>query len=265
MPKRGKVLRDPHIGPGLLMVEGKQYPFLMEGLWRSDVPAKPGLVVAVDFDPHGNLHSITAVGEDALFLQSSSRPRDFGSALSQGWTLLRGTPAQLAAAALLMLSWCFLSAVSIHLPSFGRADLTFWQLLGYLNAGNLSTQISDVVANPDPGVLGFTALLVLAGAFLPFFWSRRGASLGGFLPLVFMIVAGYLIATQLHSSLTDQFVGGYAAGQAQHVIRNGISLGLGTYVSISLGTYFSVMSVMRLAGADYGCKGEWGKSQEFAA
>ena len=45
MAKRGKVLRDPHLGPGLLMVEGKQYPFL-EGSWRSDVPAKPGLVVS---------------------------------------------------------------------------------------------------------------------------------------------------------------------------------------------------------------------------
>lgn len=61
MSKRGRVLRDPHMGPGLLIVEGKQYPFLMEGLWRSEVPAKPGLVVNVDFDAQGNLLGINAV------------------------------------------------------------------------------------------------------------------------------------------------------------------------------------------------------------
>src|ERR1041384_7464172 len=66
MPKRGKVLRDPYGGPGLLMVEGKQYPFLMERQWRSDVPAKPGLMVDVDFDTKGNLHSITAISEHRL-------------------------------------------------------------------------------------------------------------------------------------------------------------------------------------------------------
>jgi hypothetical protein len=269
MPKRGKVLRDPHMGPGLLMVEGKQYPFLMEGLWRSDVPAKPGLAVNVDFDTQGNLHSITAI-PDASFVPEQSgslAARDFGSALSQGWILLSGTPAQLMAAALLMLSWCWLTAVSIHLAAFGRADLTFWQMLGYLNAGNLSPQISDVVANPDPGVLGFAAILVLAGPFLHFFWSDRRASFAGFLPLVFMMVAGSMIQSQLRSSLIGQFIGGYAAGQrqAQHGIWSGISLGLGAYVSVSLGMYFAALGVTRFIAADYGCKRKWERPQEFAA
>lgn len=269
MSKRGKVLRDPHMGPGLLMVEGKQYPFLMEGLWRSNVPAKPGLAVNVDFDPEGNLHSITAVPETAFSAEQrgSTAARDFGSALSQGWKLLSGTPAQLVAAALLMLSWCSLTAVSIHLASFGRSDLTFWQLLGYVNAGNLSPQISDVVANPDPGVLGFAAILVLAGPFLYFFWSDRRASFAGFLPLIFIIVAGSMMRGQLHSSLAGQFIGGYAAAQipAQQGIWNGISLGLGTYVSLSLGMYLAAVGVRRFAAAEYGCKDRWERSQEFAA
>ena len=268
MPKRGKVLRDPHMGPGLLMVEGKQYPFLMEGLWRSDVPAKPGLVVSVDFDPKGNLNSITAVPEPPLAPEhSGSTTGDLGNAFSQGWSLLWGTPAQLVAAALLMLSWCFLPAVSIHLPSFGRADLTFWQLLGYLNAGNLSPQLSDVVANPDPGVLGFAAILVLAGPFLHFFRSGRSLSFSGLLPVVFMIAAGAMIAAQLQRSLVNQFFGGYATAQAlaQHGIWRGISLGLGSYVSVSLGMYFAALGVMRFVAADCGRKREWGRSQEFAA
>ena len=43
MRKRGKVLRSPHAGPGLLMVEGRQYPFSLESLWKSQGSPQPGL------------------------------------------------------------------------------------------------------------------------------------------------------------------------------------------------------------------------------
>ena len=45
MAKRGKILRDANAGPGLLMVEGQQYPFSLEGVWKSEVPPRPGLPV----------------------------------------------------------------------------------------------------------------------------------------------------------------------------------------------------------------------------
>ena len=62
MSKRGKVLRDPHAGPGLLMVEGQQYQFLLEGVWKSDVPPTPGLVVDLEFDSQGKIESRTLPG-----------------------------------------------------------------------------------------------------------------------------------------------------------------------------------------------------------
>src|SRR5512147_1427874 len=63
MTKRGKVLRDPTAGPGLLMVEGQQYLFALEPVWKSDVPPKPGLVVDVDLDGSGKIQAITVVPE----------------------------------------------------------------------------------------------------------------------------------------------------------------------------------------------------------
>ena len=66
MRKRGKVLRDPHAGPGLLMVEGRQYQFLLEPVWRSEGPPKPGLPVEVDFGQSGQILSITVVPESQL-------------------------------------------------------------------------------------------------------------------------------------------------------------------------------------------------------
>jgi hypothetical protein len=41
MAKRGRVLRDPSVGAGLLMVEGQQYPFALEGVWKSEAAPKP--------------------------------------------------------------------------------------------------------------------------------------------------------------------------------------------------------------------------------
>jgi len=64
MKKRGKVLRD--VGPGLLMVEGQQYPLTLEGIWKSDVPPKHGMVVDVEFDREGKIMGMCAVGESQI-------------------------------------------------------------------------------------------------------------------------------------------------------------------------------------------------------
>src|SRR5579872_169781 len=156
MSKRGRVLRDPHMGPGLLIVEGKQYPFFMEHIWRSEVPAKPGLVVSVDFDAQGNIVGISAVPQAQLDKERAERVppgSSFRNMVADRWEVGTGSLGLAAAAGLLTISWFFLTAVSIHLPLFGKIDLTFWQILGYLNAGSIS-RASDIGIAPDPGVFG---------------------------------------------------------------------------------------------------------------
>ncbi len=66
MNKRGKVLRDPHAGPGLLMIEGRQYQFWTDKAWISDVPPKPGLLVDVSFNVRGQIEGIAAVSQEQL-------------------------------------------------------------------------------------------------------------------------------------------------------------------------------------------------------
>src|SRR6266481_8693844 len=66
MKKRGKVLRDPHTGPGLLMIEGRQYWFCLEGVWKSQMPPTPGLAVDVKLDHARQIIAITAVSESQL-------------------------------------------------------------------------------------------------------------------------------------------------------------------------------------------------------
>lgn len=252
MPKRGKVLRDPHFGPGLLIVEGKQYPFLMEGIWRSDVPAKPGLVVNVDFGSDGNLNSITAVPQAQLD-QEQAELAEFGSAARNtifgSWALEAVTLTRLTVTGLLSLCWFFLTAVSIQLPVFGKLNFTFWQALGSLNSGDF-LQLSDT-GSSDPGIFGLLAILALAGPFLHSFWKDRRALVGGLFPLGFMVVVACLISSAIQRALAAQVTGpheqlpatlGYGSFQV-------LSVGFGTYLSAALAAYLAALSARQLFGS----------------
>ena len=60
MNRRGKVLRDPYAGPGLLMIEGRQFQFWLD-TWTLDIPPKPGLPVDVTFDAQDQIQRIGPV------------------------------------------------------------------------------------------------------------------------------------------------------------------------------------------------------------
>jgi hypothetical protein len=59
--KRGKVLREPGAGPGLMIIEGQQFPFSLTDLWQSPQPPKIGMVVEAEFNRDGTLVAIRAI------------------------------------------------------------------------------------------------------------------------------------------------------------------------------------------------------------
>ncbi len=71
MTKRGQILVGGHASftgqgrseaePGLLTVEGKQYSFVVEGMWRSEVAPQAGMLVEVEFDSEGAPERIFAL------------------------------------------------------------------------------------------------------------------------------------------------------------------------------------------------------------
>jgi hypothetical protein len=260
MAKRGRVLREPYAGPGLVMVEGRQYP-LVEDLWRSEVRARPGLAVDVDFDPSGNLRSITAIPESQMHGEQENVPPGgfaIGTLAQEDANLGIALLIQFSAAMLLLVSWCSLTAVSIHLPFSGNVELTLWQVLGYLNAGGLR-QISQMAATPDAGAMGFAAILVLAGPLIHFFSADRRAALGGVLPLGFILWIAYLVNSSLR---------GIASEQATPFPRgsfSGVSIGFGTYVFVSLAIYMAVISAKQFMAGRAARRNEIGRSQEVSA
>ena len=71
--KRGKILRDTSAGRGLLIVEGQQYPFSRNQLWKSDLPPQVGMVVEAEFNREGKLTAIRTL-EPGSAGASASRP-----------------------------------------------------------------------------------------------------------------------------------------------------------------------------------------------
>jgi hypothetical protein len=65
--KRGKVLREPGAGNGLVIIEGQQFPFAVTDVWQSPQPAKIGMIVEAEFNRDGALVALRA-------LDARSRP-----------------------------------------------------------------------------------------------------------------------------------------------------------------------------------------------
>jgi hypothetical protein len=58
---RAKILRTPGDSPGLLSVDGRQWPFTLENVWKSPLAPSVNMLVDVDFDGQGNITAIAAV------------------------------------------------------------------------------------------------------------------------------------------------------------------------------------------------------------
>lgn len=188
MTKRGKVLRDPHAGPGLVMAEGRQYPFV-DGVWKSDAPPEPGLLVDLDVDEDGQVRAIYVVPEWQLAQEQAGAVVSRAGRASGVSFISPFGIAVLVGTAILAVAWWFLPAFTVQSPLLGRLEFTFWQGLAFLDSQPVLEWL-DRRGNPEAGIYGIAAIMALAGPFLPFFWKDRRAILAGVLPLLFTAIAG---------------------------------------------------------------------------
>jgi hypothetical protein len=59
--KLGKVLREATTKPGLLIIEGQQFPFSADDAWRSEQPPSPGMSVEVELGSRGEILAIRPI------------------------------------------------------------------------------------------------------------------------------------------------------------------------------------------------------------
>lgn len=269
MKKRGKILRDPHSGPGLLIAEGQQYQFSLEGIWKSEAPPKPGLAVDVEFDAASQIMAITAVPESQLAKEQAEAAlavaREKGGAFASSMVAKFGLP-KLVAAGLLIVGWFFLTAVSAQLGFLGKLEFTFWQVLGVLNSSNILAAL-DSRAHPSAGLYGFFAVIAVVAPFIHHFWKDKRAVLGGLLPLLFMAFVGFMVRSSLQSAMGGNADGpmGEMAKQARDEAMKAISLGFGTYLSILASLYFAGTAAKQYLAAKGSEAPAYEKPQKAAA
>lgn len=247
MSKRGRILRTAAAEPGLVAVDHQNYPFPTGPVWKSAAPPAVGMAVDVEFAADGSVAGLTPVPQDQVTREQAEAvmlaARQKGGALASAAVARFGWPF-LAAIALLIVGWFFLSAVSVS-ALFGKVSFTFWQVLGFLNSDSAWEAAMQGQSGPGAGLYGFLAIVALAGPFVRFFWKDARASLGGVLPLFFMLLVGLMVHSSLHSAL-----GGTAQGplaqvqqQAQDEIMSAIHIGFGAWLSLLVCVYLAVVAL----------------------
>jgi len=248
MTTRGKILREPGAEPGLLMIEGQQYRFWLDGLWRSPLAPQPGFTVDVEWDQNGQMSAITVVPESQLNKERAEAA--FSKAKEKGGAMLAPVVAtagkiNLIAAALLIFGWYFLTSISIQMPIGGSVKFTFWQVLGLLNAGNILEMMQGGLRQ-GAGVYGLFALIVLVAPFLHLVWKDKRAVLAGIAPILFMALMLTMARHNIASAFTINLGGGgenELTRQARSEALSAISFGIGAYWSFLASLYFAAMAV----------------------
>ncbi len=259
MTKRGKILRDTSAGNGLIVVDGQQYPFMLEGTWRSDVPPAVGMTVDAEFNDAGQIVSLLVVQDSQLTKEHTQAA--LMEAKGKGAEIFSGIVARVGALNLiallvLIIGWLFLSAVSIQSP-VGAMSFTFWQLLGFVNASNaLDLAMQAGTGSSSAGIYGFLAFVCLLGPFVRYVWKDKRAVLGGVLPLLFMLIVGMIAHSKFNSAMgmgapgvdpNDPMV-----KEMTQQVSQAISVGFGVYLSVLACLYFAAMGVKDFLGAKAG-------------
>ena len=251
---RGTILRDTSGGAGLVSVAGQQYPFQLEGMWRSEVPPRNGMIVDVAFNAPGQIAAISAVPESQIAKEQAelalAAAKEKGAAFA-GAMVARFGARDLIAGGLLLVGWFMLNAVTVDM-GLGKLEFTFWQVLGFVNAGAMSVLQQLSGRGASAGIYGFLALAGIAGPFLHHFWKDRRAHLGGALPLAVMLLVAFMIWNSIRSSVNEAGAG-FGGGaeleqmreQMSQEMQKAIALGLGTYLSLGVAGFFALSGVKR--------------------
>ncbi|MBS1813282.1 MAG: hypothetical protein JSS87_00230 [Acidobacteria bacterium] len=200
----------------------------------------------MEFAEDGSMFGISPVASSQVAKEEAEAlmrvAKDKGGAVVGSAVASFGLPL-LSATALLIVGWFMLNAVSID-ALFGKLSFSFWQVLGFVNAGNAWDVVMAGRGGPGAGIYGFCAFLAILGPFLRFFWKDRRASLAGMLPLVFMLFVWLMVHSSLQSITGGAVEGPFAdvQRQARDEMMKAISLGMGTYVSLAASLWLAAMS-----------------------
>ena len=196
---RGTIIKIPDSTPGLVIVDGAQKSFTLEGVWRSPVAPAPNMTVDVELTDSGAVAGITSV--DGQQLTKEKLDRFSGIAQQQGKEAAEiakqgvgalatrmGMP-MLVATVVLWVAWFFLPAVKLEFFLLNRS-FTFWEYL----AMSINNPQSPTGSRGFLGLLGM--LCIVAPVARPFIQHAKAKYLNA-APLAFIVVAPLMVYWRL--------------------------------------------------------------------
>lgn len=278
MKKRGRILRDTQVGDGLVSIDGRQHPFRLEGMWRSEFAPRVNAMVEAEFDEHGKLISLRGLDASTIAGEQATQAMDAaqiaakklaGNFQSQGLPLIRqyaqriGYPV-LAGFAAVVLGWFFLPFLSAEIPFGPDISATFYQTLKLSNAV-AGTDGMEALANSldrggnirgSAGFIGLLCFLALASVFLPQVWKDRRAAWGLFAPLAVFALAMLVVYWRMSSlasaglDAAGDFGGAEFRQMAKEMAREA-SAQMRQAISIGSGLWLSLLGMLLLAWAGW--------------
>ena len=240
MTKRGCVLRDTNLGPGLLAIDGVQYAFTLEDMWRSDVPPRTGMAVDASFTPGGALEGVSAISDRQVAKEKAQAA--LAGALRQSEVV--GAAVKTRFSVWNIILECLLLISFFALPNllessmYSGRTLTGWDAIGLDPRTTLTS---------DHGLLSLFAVLCLfAPAAVPFL-KQAWARLLYAAPLAFAAIASLAITVEIRNGAGEtartmgSLLGGGAALAAQKQFTNSFRPGGGAYLVL----LFAVLLALR--------------------
>lgn len=256
MKMRGKVLRTPASGDGLVSAQGKQYGFTLEKHWKSDTPPTIGMVVDVELGSDGEIQTLAAVSENQLAKEQADlvmkAAKEKSGALLKEASARLGTTVLVAWAAF-AIAWIFLGALSVSTsPTMSRA-ITFWDLLAAAHSTDSLAFMAGGISG-DKGIYGFLAYAALIGPVVSQFWKHPLAHLGNCLPLVTMLVVTLAIYMGFRDSAAQaqQMAGAFGGNMAADMVNDmmgsmtkAIHIGVGGIIAGVACAYLAAVGLKR--------------------
>lgn len=261
MMKRGKILRDTNAGPGLLFIDGQQFPFTLEKNWKSGAAPTVGMVVDVEITDANEIASIAPIDETQLAKEQAEKALSYmkGTASKTASGVISVVGVQvLVAIAVLALGWFYFDLFSLRITKGYVGHYSFWTVLSIANSVDGAIGPSDLRANGHAGIFGLAAIIALLAPALPSFWKDSRAHLGGLLPLALMVIVTGLLSYKIYDGIQQahaaaEMFGGERgrqmmddmASSAMSDMLDAFSLGIGLYVSLAASLYLAGKSAIK--------------------
>jgi hypothetical protein len=167
---RGTIIKVPDATPGLLLLNGRQYCFTLEGVWRSALAPAPNQSVIVDLDNAGVPCSISVVDQQQIAKEklaelggvAQERGRVVAGQIQSGINALaaRMGAVTLGIAVLIWIAWFLIHAAAVG----GGGETNFADQGSFIDGGHARAWLRTI---------GFCA--IVAPFLVPFIretWSR---------------------------------------------------------------------------------------------